>query len=109
MGLSFSGGSITTSGLSSFLNVSRVSVADQWREESARRGIPEPDSNPLVGGGRSVCYVWRRHYVAALIDEADRPALQSLDDLGFEVIRFEDPESWRAAFARLAAALGHLS
>ena len=51
--------------------------------------------------------VWRKHYVAALIDETDRPALQPLEDLGFEVIQFEDPESWRAAFARLAAALGH--
>ena len=80
-----------------------------WRAEAARRGIPEPDSNPLVAGGRSVRRVWRRHYVAALIDEADSPAVQPLEDLGFEVIRFEDPESWRAAFARLAAALGHVS
>ena len=47
------------------------------------------------------------HYVAALIDEADRLALQPLEDLGFEVIQFEDPESWHAAFARLAAAPGH--
>ena len=89
------------------LNVPVVSVADQWREEAARRGIPGPDSNPLAAGERSVRCVWRRHYVAALIDEAERPALQPLEDLGFEVIQFEDPESWRAAFARLAAALGH--
>ena len=89
--------------------MSVVSVADQWREEAARRGIPEPDSNPLVAGERSVRRVWRRHYVAALIDEADRPALQPLEDLGFEVIQFEDPEIWRAAFARLAASLGHAS
>ena len=86
-----------------------VSYEKPWREESARRGIPESDSSPLAVGERSVRCVWRRHYVAALIDEADRPALQPLEDLGFEVIRFEDPESWRAAFARLAAALGHLS
>ena len=68
-----------------------VSVADQWREEAARRGIPGPDSNPLVAGERSVPCVWRRHYVAALIDEAERPAFQPLEDLGFEVIQFEDP------------------
>ena len=80
-----------------------------WREEATRRGIPEPDSNPLAAGERSIRFVWRRHYVAALIDEADSPAVQPLEDLGFEVIRFEDPESWRAAFARLAAALGHVS
>ena len=86
-----------------------VSVQDQWREEAARRGIPAPDAEPLVAGERSVRRVWRRHYVAALIDEADHPALQPLEDLGFEVIQFEDPERWRAAFARLAAALGQAS
>ena len=86
-----------------------VSVDDRWLAEATRRQIPEPDSNPLVAGERSVRCVWRKHYVAALIDEADHPALQPLEDLGFEVIRFEDPENWRAAFARLAAALGHAS
>ena len=60
-------------------------------------------------GERSVRFVWRRHYVAAVIDEADRPALQPMEDLGFEVIQFEDPAGWRAAFARLASALGHVS
>ena len=53
--------------------------------------------------------IWRRHYVAAVIDEADRPAQQPMEDLGFEVIQFEDPEGWNAAFARLASALGHAS
>ena len=88
---------------------STVSVKDQWREEATRRGIPVPDSKPLLAGERSVRRVWRRHYVAAIIDEADRPALQPLEDLGFEVIQFEDSGDWRAAFAKLAAALGHLS
>ena len=86
-----------------------VSVENRWREEATRRGIPEQDPKPLVAGERSVRFVWRRHYVAALIDEADRPALQPMEDLGFEVIQFEDPAGWRAAFARLASALGHVS
>ena len=107
LGLNFPGGSITTSGLSSFLNVSRASAAAaRWREEATRRGIPDPDPNPLVAAERSVRCVWRKHYVAAIIDEADRPALQPLEDLGFEVIQFEDPEDWRAPFARLTSALG---
>ena len=80
-----------------------------WRAEASRRGIPPPDAEPLVAAERSVSRVWRMHYVAALIDEADRPALQPLEDLGFEVIRFEDPAGWRAAFARLASALGRPS
>ena len=34
---------------------------------------------------------------------------QALEDLGFEVVRFEDPAGWRAAFARLASVLGQAS
>ena len=78
----------------------------RWRAEASRRGIPEPDPEPLVAGSRSVPFVWRRHYVAAIIDEADRPAVQPMEDLGFEVVPFDDPARWREAFARLASALG---
>ena len=83
-----------------------VSREDRWLAEAARRGFPAPDPEPLAAGARSVRCVWRRHYVAAVIDEADRSALQPMEDLGFEVIEFVDPEGWNAAFARLASALG---
>ena len=78
----------------------------RWRAEASRRGIPAPDPKALVAGDRSVRCVWRRHYVAAVIDKTDRPALQAMEDLGFEVIQFEDPAGWNATFARLASALG---
>lgn len=78
----------------------------RWLAEVSRRELPAPDPEPLVVGGRSVGRVWRKHYVAAVIDAADRLALQAMDDLGFEVIRFEDPADWSAAFARLTGALG---
>ena len=91
------------------LNGDVTSVTDRWLAEAARRGIPAPDPMPLAAGERSVRCVWRKHYVAALVDEVDRPALQPLEDLGFEVIQFNDPAGWNAAFARLAAALGHAS
>ena len=78
----------------------------RWVAEAARRGIPAPDPKPLVAGDRSVRCVWRRHYVAAVIDKTDRPALQAMEDLGFEVIQFDDPAGWNATFARLASALG---
>ena len=81
----------------------------QWLAEASRRGIPAPDPKPLVAGDRSVRYVWRRHYVAAVIDEADSPALQAVEDLGFEVIQFDDLTGWNATFARLAHALGQES
>ena len=82
---------------------------ERWLAEAGRRGLPPPDPEPFVTGGRSVRCVWRKHYVAAVIDEVDLPALQAMEDLGFEVIRFEDPVRWNAAFARLASALGHTS
>ena len=78
----------------------------RWRAEASRRGIPSPDEKPLAAGDRSVSCVWRKHYVAALVEEADFPAVQPLEDLGFEVIQFEDPAEWIPAFARLASALG---
>ena len=86
-----------------------VSREDRWLAEAARRGFPAPDPEPFAAGALSVRCVWRKHYVAAVIDEVDRRALQAMEDLGFEVIRFEDPADWRAAFARLASALGQAS
>ncbi len=80
----------------------------RWRVEASRRDIPAPDAKPLVAGDWSIYGVWRKHYVAVLVEEADLAALQPLEDLGFEVIQFEDPASWNAAFARLASALGRV-
>ena len=81
----------------------------RWLAEASRRGIPAPDPKPLTAGDRPVRCVWRKHYVAAIIDQADRPALEPMEDLGFEVVQFEEPAGWRAAFARLASALGQAS
>ena len=86
-----------------------VSREHRWLEEAERRGFPAPDPEPFAAGARSVRCVWRRHYVAAVINEADRSALQPMEDLGFEVIEFGVPEAWSAAFARLARALGQAS
>ena len=82
---------------------------DRWLAEATRRGLPAPDSEPFAAGAGAVRCVWRKHYVAAVIDEVDPSALQAMEDLGFEVIRFEDPGLWNAAFARLAPALGQAS
>ena len=81
----------------------------RWLAEASRRGIPPPDATPLTAGDRSVCCVWREHYVAAIVEEADLAALQPMEDLGFEVIQFEDVASWNATFARLATSLGRAS
>ena len=86
-----------------------LSRRDRWLTEAANRGIPDADPEPFAASDQVVRRVWRRHYVAAVIDESERPAVQALEDLGFEVVPFEDPEGWRAAFARLAAALGRAS
>ena len=78
----------------------------RWLSEASRRGIPEPDPKPLAADGWSVPWVWREHYVAAVFGEAEAPALQAMEEFGFEVVRFGAPESWNAAFVRLTSALG---
>ena len=84
----------------------------RWLAEAARRGLPAPDTSPLVTSGHAFPLVWRQHYVAAVLDEthggtaAEHPEIGELQDLGFEVIAFADPSDWAAAFARLAAAFG---
>ena len=98
--VTFSGG---TAGISA---TATVPIESRWRAEADRRGIPAPDPEPLLAGGHPVRRVWRRHYVAAIVDGAERSALQALEDLGFEVVQFQDPASWRAGFARLCTALG---
>ena len=83
-----------------------VTRADRWLAEAVSRGIPDADAEPFAAGDQVVRRVWRRHYVAAVIDKSERPAVPAMEDLGFEVVPFEDSEDWRAAFARLASALG---
>jgi Domain of unknown function (DUF1998) len=81
----------------------------RWLAEATRHGIPAPDPEPLAAGDRSVRRVWRRHYVAAVLDEADGAAIQAMEDLGLDVVQFQDPAGWSTAFARLASALGRAS
>jgi RAD3-like DEAD/DEAH box helicase/helicase-like protein/uncharacterized protein DUF1998 len=81
----------------------------RWLGEASRRGIPAPDREPLAAGDRLVRFVWRKHYLAAVVSAADRPAQPNLEDLGFDVVEFEDPADWNASFTRLAAALGRSS
>jgi hypothetical protein len=78
----------------------------RWLAEAARRGLPAPDPETLAAGERTLRFIWRRHYVAVVMDEMDPPTLKAVEDLGFDVIRFDDPATWSAGFARLSAALG---
>ena len=80
--------------------------AGDWASEAAARGLPPADAEPLAIEGDSIPLVWRRHYVVALQGEASAELLARLDNLGFEVIRFEARSSWPAAFERLAGVLG---
>lgn len=76
-----------------------------WRAEALRRGIPQPDAEPLQIGEHEVPLVWRHHYVAAIVNGSDA-ALHNLEGLGFEVIAFRERDTWDAAFRRLARAIG---
>jgi len=80
-----------------------------WLDEARSRSLPDPDVEPLVIDGTSVPYCWRAHYVAAVVVGTPIAARRALEDRGFDVIEFADEATWPAAFARLAAALGHKS
>ncbi|MBK6515659.1 MAG: DEAD/DEAH box helicase [Polyangiaceae bacterium] len=80
--------------------------ASEWLKEATARGVPPADSEPLDVDGTCISLVWRRHYVVALQDAASPEVLARLDDLGFEVIRFEERSTWPGAFERLVRVLG---
>lgn len=85
---------------------SSSSQEDLWLAEAARRGFPLQDTEALDVEGQRFLFVWRRHYVVAAIESTDPVAIQAVEDLGFDVIRFDEASSWSAAFTRLATALG---
>lgn len=71
------------------------------------RGLPDPDQAPLVEGGTEFRLVWRDHYVAVVLGDADQKAMSRLLDKGFEVIVFPPNESaWEAPLSQLTKALG---
>ena len=77
-----------------------------WATEAAARGVPPADPEPLAIEGAPIPFVWRRHYVVALQGAASAEVLARLDDLGFEVIRFEARSTWPGAFECLVKVLG---
>lgn len=80
--------------------------ASEWLKEAVERGVPPADAEPLDVDGMCIPLVWRRHYVVALQDAASSEVLARVDDLGFEVIRFEARSTWPGAFERLVRVLG---
>ncbi|MBX3182800.1 MAG: DEAD/DEAH box helicase [Polyangiaceae bacterium] len=77
-----------------------------WAAEASARQVPPADAEPLMVEGAALPLVWRRHYVVALQEQVPEGVLSRLDELGFEVIRFEARPGWQAAFERLVGALG---
>lgn len=88
-------------------STSMVAALAIWRDASSARGLPHPDSSPLIADGVAVPLVWRDHYVAAWLGSPNQAAAGHLADLGFELVAFEGPEdTWAAPFAKLSKALG---
>jgi hypothetical protein len=82
----------------------------RWQRQLRAVGLPSPDQEPLLIDGQRVEAVWREHYAAALVDDAEHIVEQRLRDRGFEVVVFGVVETeWPESFARLASALGRVS
>lgn len=93
-------------GPSPVLDSDASEAVTDWTAEASRRALPPTDAEPPTVGSVSVALVWRRHYVAVLLDEVDGDTVAQLDELGFEVIRFGERSTWSATFDLLTAVLG---
>lgn len=77
-----------------------------WRTYAQQRELPPPDSEPLVIDGQAVAFVWRGHYVAALLLES-RELAGKLQSKGFEVVVLGESEAeWAEPTATLSMLLG---
>lgn len=90
---------------SSMTAATKSSDSECWLAELESRDLPSPDSSS-EGQEPVDVFLWRRHYVAALLPEAAVETRARLEELGFEVVAFDIDGQWDIAFRRLAAALG---
>jgi hypothetical protein len=82
----------------------------RFRELTRARGLPESDIEPLLLADTTVSFVWRSHYVVALVDAPTAQSASQLEDKGFEVVAFgTDEATWPGSFDLLARALGRVS
>ena len=73
-----------------------------------RAGLPRPDVEPFTIGAATLPLVWRTHYVAGLLGDADGSLKEALEARAFALIAFGAEEAtWDESVRRLAAALGH--
>jgi hypothetical protein len=79
---------------------------DVWLDRAAHHALPAPDAEPLKVGDHELPLAWRKHYVVALLPDTPDTCAADLDNLGFEVVRFGEPETWEPSFRRLANLLG---
>ena len=75
-----------------------------WSTYARGRGLPSPDSEPLVIDQQAVALVWRGHYVAAVFATSSDLA-SKLENKGFEVVVLGENE---ALWAEPTSALANL-
>ena len=73
-----------------------------WLDAVAARGLPAPDAV----GGDDTAPRWRTQYVAAALPGTPSETRRQLADQGFEVVPFDDRDTWPFALEQLARALG---
>jgi ATP-dependent helicase YprA (DUF1998 family) len=81
-----------------------------WLAFARARDLLPPDPEPLVLRGCTVDFVWRAHYVAALLEPPDPTLSGQLQEKGFEAVVLGDNEpAWTASAAELSKLLGRSS
>jgi hypothetical protein len=78
----------------------------RWHAAARMLALPPHDAEPKIVGEDSVPFIWRAHYVAAVLPDTDPATLAALEASGFDVVVFSDEPTWPEAFTRLARFLG---
>jgi len=84
-----------------------VSADSEWVRAVLARGLPAPDAVPLQIADVDVTAVWKRHWAAAVPADTSDHVVRTLDERGYNVVRFSaEPATWAAALDELASYLG---
>lgn len=83
-----------------------IGVSDAWMERFSKAQIRSFDGKPYNVNGIALPLVWRKFYVVAVQEPAEKAILSTLEQQAFEVVVFDaDGKNWDEKFQELAKLL----